>query len=129
MPYAHFHISMPPGQRLKIEPSEIMSYVNKSLKCLSSELEHTFIVLHRKCWLFSKTPYCYLQEIGQALLPSSGDSKSQPAPTEATPAAATATAAPAAETSTESPPETSRPLSPYANVSTTSILQFNAIHK
>ncbi|KAE8810251.1 rhodanese-like domain-containing protein 4, chloroplastic [Hordeum vulgare] len=80
-----------------------------------------------------------IKEIGQALLPSSGEAKSQPA-TAAVPAAATATAAPAAapaapaaatataalvaepaapaaEASTESPPETatSRPLSPFAN--------------
>ncbi|KAF7023022.1 hypothetical protein CFC21_043602 [Triticum aestivum] len=83
-----------------------------------------------------------IKEIGQALLPSSGEAKSQPAvATAASPAAATATAAPvaepaapaaatvtaapvaepaapAAEASTESPPDTatsSRPLSPFAN--------------
>uniref|UniRef100_A0A453GCM7 Protein THYLAKOID RHODANESE-LIKE, chloroplastic n=1 Tax=Aegilops tauschii subsp. strangulata TaxID=200361 RepID=A0A453GCM7_AEGTS len=81
-----------------------------------------------------------IKEIGQALLPSSGEAKSQPAaaaaPAAATataapvaepaaPAAATATAAPVAEpeapaveASTESPPDTatsSRPLSPFAN--------------
>ncbi|KAF7023021.1 hypothetical protein CFC21_043602 [Triticum aestivum] len=85
-----------------------------------------------------------IKEIGQALLPSSGEAKSQPAvATAASPAAATATAAPvaepaapaaatvtaapvaepaapAAEASTESPPDTatsSRPLSPFANIS------------
>ncbi|VAH67928.1 unnamed protein product [Triticum turgidum subsp. durum] len=67
-----------------------------------------------------------IKEIGQALLPSSGEAKSQPAAaTAAAPPAATATAAPvaepeapAAEASTESPPDTttsSRPLSPFAN--------------
>ncbi|XBI21250.1 protein THYLAKOID RHODANESE-LIKE, chloroplastic isoform X2 [Aegilops tauschii subsp. strangulata] len=83
-----------------------------------------------------------IKEIGQALLPSSGEAKSQPAAaTAAAPAAATATAAPVAEpaapaaatataapvaepeapaveASTESPPDTatsSRPLSPFAN--------------
>lgn len=72
-----------------------------------------------------------IKEIGQALLPSSGEAKSQPAAATAAaaaaapaPAAATATAAPvaepaapAAEASTESPPDTatSRPLSPFAN--------------
>ncbi|KQJ94281.1 protein THYLAKOID RHODANESE-LIKE, chloroplastic [Brachypodium distachyon] len=62
-----------------------------------------------------------IKEIGQALLPSSGDVKSQPAATEAAPAAAIATDAPVAEATpaeaiTESPPETpSRPLSPFAN--------------
>jgi len=79
-----------------------------------------------------------IKEIGQALLPSSGEAKSQPAATAAAPAAATATAAPVAEpaaaaapvaepaaaaapvaeATTESPPDaatTSRPLSPFAN--------------
>uniref|UniRef100_A0ACD5Z852 Uncharacterized protein n=1 Tax=Avena sativa TaxID=4498 RepID=A0ACD5Z852_AVESA len=68
-----------------------------------------------------------IKEIGQALLPSSGEAKSQPAATVAAPVAAAAAAAPVeeaapaavpvAEASTESPPETaaSRPLSPYAN--------------
>lgn len=72
-------------------------------------------------------PSCNLQEIGQALLPSTG-TKSQPAITEAAPAtaeaapaAATATAAPPAapveETSTEAAPAEPTPLSPYTNVS------------
>ncbi|CAM0945946.1 unnamed protein product [Alopecurus aequalis] len=68
-----------------------------------------------------------IKEIGQALLPSSGEAKNQPAAMAAAPVAAAATAAPVAEAapasvavaeaSTESPPETaaSRPLSPYAN--------------
>ncbi|XP_062223600.1 protein THYLAKOID RHODANESE-LIKE, chloroplastic-like [Phragmites australis] len=70
-----------------------------------------------------------IKEIGQALLPSSGDAKSQltlaaatpaaatatAAPAEAAPAAATGTAAPAAEPTTESPPATPTPLSPYTN--------------
>lgn len=68
-----------------------------------------------------------IKEIGQALLPSSGEPKSEPAATAAAPVAAAATAAPVAEAapaaapvaeaSTEAPPETtaSRPLSPYTN--------------
>jgi rhodanese-related sulfurtransferase len=68
-----------------------------------------------------------IKEIGQALLPTSGVAKSQPAATAAAPVAAVATAAPVeeaapaavpvAEASTESPPETvaSTPLSPYTN--------------
>uniref|UniRef100_A0A0E0JY36 Protein THYLAKOID RHODANESE-LIKE, chloroplastic n=1 Tax=Oryza punctata TaxID=4537 RepID=A0A0E0JY36_ORYPU len=59
-----------------------------------------------------------IKEIGQALLPST-DTKSQPATTEAGPAAATATAAPPAapveETSTEAAPAEPTPLSPYPN--------------
>ncbi|KAL6889022.1 hypothetical protein ACP4OV_010048 [Aristida adscensionis] len=53
-----------------------------------------------------------IKEIGQALLPSSGDDKSQPAlaAASATPAAATAT-----EATTESTPATPTPLSPYTN--------------
>ncbi|XP_062218764.1 protein THYLAKOID RHODANESE-LIKE, chloroplastic isoform X2 [Phragmites australis] len=68
-----------------------------------------------------------IKEIGQALLPSSGDANSQPALAAAAPAvatapvapaeaaAATATAAPAAEATTESSPATPTPLSPYTN--------------
>ncbi|TVU33302.1 hypothetical protein EJB05_25112 [Eragrostis curvula] len=48
-----------------------------------------------------------IKEIGQALLPLSGDAKSQPALAAASGAAATATSAPAEETT--------RPLSPYTN--------------
>lgn len=59
------------------------------------------------------------QEIGQALLPSSGDSKSQPAL-----AAATATDAPAAEATTESA-AAATPQSPYTNVSVDLILSFH----
>ncbi|KAL6629432.1 hypothetical protein ACP70R_029197 [Stipagrostis hirtigluma subsp. patula] len=47
-----------------------------------------------------------IKEIGQALLPSSGDAKSQPS---------AATAAPAEEATTESAPATPTPLSPYTN--------------
>ncbi|KAL5212291.1 hypothetical protein ABZP36_023138 [Zizania latifolia] len=60
-----------------------------------------------------------IKEIGQALLPFSSDSKSQPVSTEAAPAAATATVAPPAapveEASTEAPPAMPTPLSPYPN--------------
>ncbi|KAK3152662.1 hypothetical protein QOZ80_2BG0161870 [Eleusine coracana subsp. coracana] len=54
-----------------------------------------------------------IKEIGQALLPSSGDAKSQPALAAATAAAATATASPA-EATTESPAKPT-PQSPYTN--------------
>ncbi|KAL5207657.1 hypothetical protein ABZP36_032092 [Zizania latifolia] len=60
-----------------------------------------------------------IKEIGQALLPSSSVSKSQPVATVAAPAAATATAAPPAapveEASSDAPPATPTPLSPYPN--------------
>ena len=87
--------------------------------------------------LFRKVHF-YLQEIGQALLPLPGETKSTPALASATPAAATATAAPA-EAATRTPTEAApaaaptaapeestpatntptakpRPLSPYPNV-------------
>ncbi|OEL27708.1 Rhodanese-like domain-containing protein 4, chloroplastic [Dichanthelium oligosanthes] len=81
---------------------------------------------HTNRFWFRKIHF-HLQEIGQALLPLSGEAKSQPAlataapaeaatasPTEAAPAAAPATAAPAAEATTESAPATPT-LSPYTN--------------
>ncbi|WVZ76998.1 hypothetical protein U9M48_024903 [Paspalum notatum var. saurae] len=60
-----------------------------------------------------------IKEIGQALLPLSGDTKSQPALATAAPAeaatAAPASATPTAEATTESAPAASTPLSPYTN--------------